>query len=413
VAVAGYTDVLGSTVSILLGDGLGSFERAADLGVGRQPRSVAVGEFNGDGAADLAVANTGANTVSILYNQASDRADVNGSNRIDGFDIAAVGRLMAIRSADAGYRRNVDVDLSEVIDGDDLAVVASRFGELRREVSPLRAMLVNPLPAIPDTITIQQAASEGDLLTVQMLVNQDSDDPAAAAEFTMNFGPDDGNPAQVLEVAGFEPGSYLSGGVGQFYIVVTSTPGRVGVSVARLPNEDRAGTGEQSLMSLFLRARREGEAQLDFEPSSSLFNAADQEVAGVRFVGGVTVEVNASGGGPPGQKIGFSPEVLDFGRVALGESSRKRLRISNFGFSDLELRDVTPTRPEFTSFFGTGCDETQPGVGCFTVPPFGFVELMVEFSPTQHGVFSADLLIESNDPRASRTHVPLVGRSGD
>ena len=47
------------TVRILLGDGGGGFSRKADLTVGIDPRSIAVGDFNGDGAEDLAVANGG------------------------------------------------------------------------------------------------------------------------------------------------------------------------------------------------------------------------------------------------------------------------------------------------------------------------------------------------------------------
>ena len=53
-------------MSILLGDGLGGFSSTAEIGVGDFPVSVAVGEFNADGAADLAVANEGRNSVSIL-----------------------------------------------------------------------------------------------------------------------------------------------------------------------------------------------------------------------------------------------------------------------------------------------------------------------------------------------------------
>ena len=45
------------TVSILLGDGTGSFTPAATLPVGYSPYAVAVGDFNGDGVLDLAVAN--------------------------------------------------------------------------------------------------------------------------------------------------------------------------------------------------------------------------------------------------------------------------------------------------------------------------------------------------------------------
>jgi hypothetical protein len=54
------------TVSILLGDGAGGFGAAAHIAVGSGPRSVAVGDLNGDGRLDLAVANHWGNSVSIL-----------------------------------------------------------------------------------------------------------------------------------------------------------------------------------------------------------------------------------------------------------------------------------------------------------------------------------------------------------
>ena len=55
-----------NNVSILLGDGAGSFSAATNFGVGTNPFSVAVGDFNGDGKQDLAVANNGSDNVSIL-----------------------------------------------------------------------------------------------------------------------------------------------------------------------------------------------------------------------------------------------------------------------------------------------------------------------------------------------------------
>ena len=54
------------TVSILLGVGDGTFGAKTDFGVGINPESIAVGDFNGDGKVDLAVANLDSNTVSIL-----------------------------------------------------------------------------------------------------------------------------------------------------------------------------------------------------------------------------------------------------------------------------------------------------------------------------------------------------------
>src|SRR5262245_57236370 len=44
-------------VSVLLGNGDGTFQAAHTFPAGSRPQSVAVGEFNGDGRLDLAVAN--------------------------------------------------------------------------------------------------------------------------------------------------------------------------------------------------------------------------------------------------------------------------------------------------------------------------------------------------------------------
>lgn len=57
-----------NTVSILLGNGDGTFQSHVDYATGSEPQSVIAADFNGDHKFDLAVANsgTGANTVSIL-----------------------------------------------------------------------------------------------------------------------------------------------------------------------------------------------------------------------------------------------------------------------------------------------------------------------------------------------------------
>jgi hypothetical protein len=56
----------GNTVSALLGNGDGTFEAHVDYGTGSGSDFVAVGEFNSDGRPDLAVTNSGGSSVSIL-----------------------------------------------------------------------------------------------------------------------------------------------------------------------------------------------------------------------------------------------------------------------------------------------------------------------------------------------------------
>jgi hypothetical protein len=58
---------LGSNdISVLLGNGDGTFQAAVNYGVGSGPRSIGVGDFNGDGKQDLAVVNVNSNNVSVL-----------------------------------------------------------------------------------------------------------------------------------------------------------------------------------------------------------------------------------------------------------------------------------------------------------------------------------------------------------
>src|SRR5258707_15594562 len=62
-------DYYSGTVSVLRNNGNGTFASAVNYGVGGYPRSVAVGDFNGDGKLDLAVANS--SDLSVLLNNGS------------------------------------------------------------------------------------------------------------------------------------------------------------------------------------------------------------------------------------------------------------------------------------------------------------------------------------------------------
>jgi hypothetical protein len=70
-AVATASATMADTVSVLLGQGDGTFQPPQHIGIGAVPSSITVGDFNGDGQQDLATANAAfnANTVSILLGQ--------------------------------------------------------------------------------------------------------------------------------------------------------------------------------------------------------------------------------------------------------------------------------------------------------------------------------------------------------
>jgi FG-GAP-like repeat len=56
----------GNDVSILLGNGDGTFESAVNYVADQGTTSLAVGDFDGDGTPDLAITNSAGNDVSVL-----------------------------------------------------------------------------------------------------------------------------------------------------------------------------------------------------------------------------------------------------------------------------------------------------------------------------------------------------------
>jgi len=60
------TNSSGNNVSVLLGNGGGTFQTAVNYNVGNNPHGLVAGDFNGDGKLDLAVADSNDNNVSVL-----------------------------------------------------------------------------------------------------------------------------------------------------------------------------------------------------------------------------------------------------------------------------------------------------------------------------------------------------------
>jgi hypothetical protein len=106
-AVANSTS---NTVSVLLGNGDGTFGPKVDYVTGSTPEGVAVGDFNGDGHLDLAVTNSTSNTVSILLG--------NGDGTFQAKTDYATGKQpRGIAVADFNRDGNLDVVVTNATDG--------------------------------------------------------------------------------------------------------------------------------------------------------------------------------------------------------------------------------------------------------------------------------------------------------
>jgi hypothetical protein len=127
----------GGGVSVLLGNSDGSFGPAATYAAGTHPTSVGVGDFNADGYPDLAVANFGSNDVSVLL------------GRGDGSFDAAIGYPV-----ESGPRSLAVSDLNG--DGSPDLVVGNESHDV--------SVLLNTIDTTPPTITAS-ATSNGNLYT--------------------------------------------------------------------------------------------------------------------------------------------------------------------------------------------------------------------------------------------------------
>src|SRR5262249_15940696 len=80
-----------SSVSVLLGNGHGSFQAALNFDVGFSPASVAVGDFNGDGVPDLAGANQNSFSVSVLLGKGDGSFQVARNFDVGTFPVSVGG----------------------------------------------------------------------------------------------------------------------------------------------------------------------------------------------------------------------------------------------------------------------------------------------------------------------------------
>ncbi|MDZ4754325.1 MAG: VCBS repeat-containing protein [Phycisphaerae bacterium] len=84
---------LGSNVAVLLNQGDGTFATAAFYGAGSAPRSVAVGDLDGDGHTDIVVTNLSSDNVSVLLNTCETEVipgDLNGDSVVNAEDLAVL-----------------------------------------------------------------------------------------------------------------------------------------------------------------------------------------------------------------------------------------------------------------------------------------------------------------------------------
>jgi hypothetical protein len=112
-------------ISVLLGNGDGTFQPAVQYAAGQGPDALVAGDFTGDGHVDLAVANNGSNDISVLlgngdgtFQAAAEYAAGNGPVALAAGDFRGVGKL-DLAVADGGHHRRGRSEVSVLLGNGD------------------------------------------------------------------------------------------------------------------------------------------------------------------------------------------------------------------------------------------------------------------------------------------------------
>jgi hypothetical protein len=184
-------DFNSNSVSVLLnrtpnGAGTVSFAPQQTFAVGGSPQAVAVGDFNGDGKPDLAVANSTSNTVSVLLNSTSFRATSASFAAQQTFAVGSGPIFLAV--ADFNGDGTPDLAVSN-FGGNSVSVLLNQTGAGASAVSfaaqQTFAVGVGPIPVVavdlnsdgrPDLAVANSAAN-----TVSVLMNTTTAGASSAA----------------------------------------------------------------------------------------------------------------------------------------------------------------------------------------------------------------------------------------
>ena len=122
-------NVSNATVSVFLGNGNGTFQTAVNYPASASPESVAVGDFNGDGRTDLAVANYSNSTVSVLLGANASWFTISGRITLSGAGLAGVSvALSGSQTASTTTDSSGNYSFSGLLPGGPYTVTPSAAG---------------------------------------------------------------------------------------------------------------------------------------------------------------------------------------------------------------------------------------------------------------------------------------------
>ncbi len=410
------------SVSILLGNGEGTFQAFGNYAVGLEPHGVIVGDFNGDGKLDLAVMNRKSNTVSILLGNGNGTfqpqvaypagtspitgaaADFNGDGKLDLAIANENGRTISILLGNGDGTFQAPVARAFAAPGHSAtasSVIAADFNE-----DGNMDLAVTDSSTVPGTVSILLGKGDG---TFQPAV----DYPTAAKALSVTAGDFNGDGKLDLAVSassGFV--SVLLGkGDGTFQPHVDYATGAYPSSMTV---GDFNGDGKLDLATTNYNA---GTVSLLLGNSNGTFQgrvdfgtaAQPHWLAAGDFNGGGRLDLAVAAAGDKAVSLLFQSPVAAVSTAGLSfddeivatTSTAQTVTLANNGSATLSVSNIAITGTDAGDFIQSNHCPTS-------LAPTASCAIRVTFKPSALGPRTAQITITDNDGDSPQV-VPLTG----
>jgi hypothetical protein len=402
-----------NTVSILLGNGDGTFRAAVNYSV-NNPQSLAIGDFDRDGRLDLAVAKGSSNGVSILLGN-GDGTFQTAMNYNAGINTSSL--------AIGDFNKDGNLDLAAANAASNTVSILLGNGDGTFQAA------VNYSVNNPQSVVVGDFSGDGKLdlavsnaasNTVSILPGNGDGTFQAAMNFSVGSNPlslaaDDFNRDGKLDLA-------VSNAASNTVSILLNTTSLSTVPGAPKNVTATAGTA-QATVSFLAPASNGGSPIISYTVASSPGNITATGTSSPITVSGLTYgttytftvkATNAIGTGPAsapsnsvtwGPLMSVSPMSVNFAPIRVGStSSPKTVTINNTGNEALIINSISVTGANQSEFIQTN--------NCSTVPAQSSCLIDATFAPVMpFGEKNALLVISSNDPKKPAVNVKLSGQA--
>jgi hypothetical protein len=421
-----YGCASGGIVSILLGNGNGTFQPHVDYTAGSGAYSATVGDFNGDGKLDLAVTNYNGNSVSLLLGNGNGtfqpHVDYATLRISTGYQIGT----NPISAAIGDFNRDGRIDLAVGYGGGVEILVQTPIFSLSKTSLALSNQVVGTKGS-SQTVTLTNAGGFNLSLSGITVTGTNASDfsqtntcgpsvsPGAKCTISVSFAPTHIGPRSasvtVADDASDSPHAIALSDTGVVAgpNVTLSPPSMTyapqtisTTSPVQSVTLSNYGTVALSIGSISIKGVDPGDFHQTNTCASSVAPGASCSIAVTFTPTGINSRtaslsiadnapaspqsVSLSGGGTV---VEFNPTSLGFGAVQAGTSKSLPTTLTNLGRTTLSISDISITGPDLGWFTQSNTCRSSIGAGKFCT-------ITVTFHPTQKETVSGTLSVSDN-----------------